>query len=73
MLVVRVTENVRSVQSSYYSSCPLLARLVAWDDGLPFSWAHMAAYIMQYIYSLYVRLHVRLLSFFSVVGVNMDL
>jgi hypothetical protein len=22
MLVVRVTENVRAVQSSYYSSCP---------------------------------------------------
>jgi hypothetical protein len=26
MLVVRVTENVRAVQSSYYSSCPCLAQ-----------------------------------------------
>jgi hypothetical protein len=24
MLVVRVTENIRAVQSSYYSSCPYL-------------------------------------------------
>jgi hypothetical protein len=41
MLVVRVTENVRAVQSSYYSSCPCptmtlnaneTAQLV--DDGL---------------------------------------
>jgi hypothetical protein len=26
MLVVRVTENVRAVQSSYYSSCPCAMR-----------------------------------------------
>jgi hypothetical protein len=29
MLVVRVTENVRAVQSSYYSSCPCLALAAA--------------------------------------------
>jgi hypothetical protein len=28
MLVVRVTENVRAVQSSYYSSCPCLNQLI---------------------------------------------
>jgi hypothetical protein len=38
MLVVRVTENVRAVQSSYYSSCP-------WSElhkckGAPFSVVH---------------------------------
>jgi hypothetical protein len=26
MLVVRVTENVRAVQSSYYSSCPCIGK-----------------------------------------------
>jgi hypothetical protein len=30
MLVVRVTENVRAVQSSYYSSCPCAERLSSW-------------------------------------------
>jgi hypothetical protein len=31
MLVVGFTENVRAVQSSYYSSCPCLVRLVQAD------------------------------------------
>jgi hypothetical protein len=42
MLVVRVTKNVRAVQSSYYSSCP-------WSGSLLLQ---MSAYVHKYRQSL---------------------